>query len=358
MSRVRKVEQPARAIYSGALRRGPFCVRTRPFPKLHTPFHDLLAARDGFLLTGHENPDGDCLGAEVALFHLLRALGKRVAIVNPDPLGHPFDFLADKAPFSFATADSPLPQFDVAVLLDCCQLSRTGALAPRLRASGATIAVIDHHVGSEKGDGTVCFVDHKAAATGSLVRRLYRDFGVSLPLPAAEGVFLSLVMDTGWFRYSNTDVETLSLAAELVGAGVDASRIYDAIYRRMHPETASMLATCLSRHELLLGGKLALVPVDKMLNERAAQIGFDTDLVIDPLRSLVGVEVVAILKERFDGTVKVSMRAKGDVDVQRIASTFGGGGHKKAAGAAIPGGMAAAHAALVERAKVAFAETR
>lgn len=146
------------------------------------------------------------------------------------------------------------------------------------------------------------------------------------------------------------------MAAELVGLGVDSSRIYDAIYRRMHPDTAAMLANCLSRHELLLGGKLALVPIDKVQNERAAQVGFDTDLVIDPLRSLQGVEVVAILKERFDGTVKVSMRAKGDVDVQRIAATFGGGGHKKAAGAAIPGGLAVASPQLIERVRVAIAE--
>lgn len=326
--------------------------------KLHTSFQDLIASRESFLLTGHENPDGDCLGAETALFHLLRALGKDVAIVNPDPLGHPFDFLAEKAPFSFATADSPLPKFDVAVLLDCSQLSRTGALAPRLRASGATIAVIDHHVGSDHGDGSVCYVDSKAAATGALVRRLYREFGVPLPLAAAEGVFLSLVMDTGWFRYSNTDSEVLSMAAELVGMGVDSSRIYDAIYRRMHPETAAVLAQCLSRHELRLSGKLAMVPIDKTLNERCGHISFDTDLVIDPLRSLLGVEVVAILKERFDGVVKVSMRAKGDVDVQRIAATFGGGGHKKAAGAAIPGGLGTAIPALEERVRQAIAETR
>jgi phosphoesterase RecJ-like protein len=101
-----------------------------------------------------------------------------------------------------------------------------------------------------------------------------------------------------------------------------------------------------------------MVPIDKTLNERCGHISFDTDLVIDPLRSLLGVEVVAILKERFDGTVKVSMRAKGDVDVQRIAATFGGGGHKKAAGAAIPGGLGVAVPALEERVRQAIAETR
>lgn len=316
---------------------------------------ELIAARQSFLLTGHENPDGDCLGAEVALFHLLRTLGKRVAIVNPDPIGRGFDFLQRHTPFQHL-GDGPLPEFEVAVLLDCNQLSRTGALAPRIRSSGATVAVIDHHVGSDAGDGAVCFVDPTAAATGALVRRLYREFDVPLSLAAAEGVFVSLVMDTGWFRYSNTDHEVLSMAAELVAAGVEPSVLYDRLYRRMHPDSAGVLALALSRHELRLGGKLAMVCLDRALTERAGHAGFDTDLVIDPLRSLEGVEVVAILKERFDGVVKVSLRAKGDIDVQRIAATFGGGGHKKAAGSAMPGPLAEAAAALAERVRVALAE--
>ncbi|MEQ1634517.1 MAG: DHH family phosphoesterase [Planctomycetota bacterium] len=323
---------------------------------MHSSLKELISKHRSFLLTGHENPDGDCLGAEVALFHLLKALGKQVAIVNPDPIGHPFDFLTKHTPFSHTAAESSLPPFEVAVLLDCCQLSRLGALAPRLRSSGATIAVIDHHVGSDRGDGTVCFVDPKAAATGALVRRLYRAFEVPLSLPAAEGVFLSLVMDTGWFRYSNTDVEVLSMAAELLGIGVEASRLYDLLFRRLHKDTAAMIATCLSRHELRLGGRLAVVALDRSTVEKASAIDFDTDFLIDPLRSLNEVEVVAILKERFDGVVKVSLRAKGDVDVQRIAATFGGGGHKKAAGAAIPGGLSVAVPALEERVRQALTE--
>jgi phosphoesterase RecJ-like protein len=322
---------------------------------LQTPLVDLIRARQSFLLTGHENPDGDCLGAEVALYHLLTALGKRAAIVNPDPLARGFDFLLRHTPVGHAVADTPLPPFEVAVLLDCNQLSRLGALGPRLRSSGATIAVVDHHVGSEAGDGTVHYVDSKAAATGALVRRLYREFGVPLSEAAAEGVFLSLVMDTGWFRYSNTDHEVLSMAAELVAAGVDVSGLYDRLFRRLHPDAAAILGEALRRHELRLRGALAITCLDRALMERAAHTGFDTDLVIDPLRSLEGVEVVAVLKERFDGMVKLSLRAKRDVDVQRIAATWGGGGHKKAAGATMPGPLAAAAAALTARVELALA---
>ena len=325
---------------------------------MQTSLPDLIQSRQHFLLTGHENPDGDCLGAQVALFHLLKALGKDVAIVNPDPIGRSHDFLLRHTPFGHARPDAPLPPFEVAILLDCCQLSRLGALGPRIRQSQAVVAVIDHHVGSERGDGTVCYVDHAAAATGALVRRLYRVFDLPLPPAAAEGVFLSLVADTGWFRYSNTDHEVLTMAAELVAAGVDSSRLYDQLYRRMHPDSAALLAAALGRHELRLQGRLAMVCLDRAMMERAARADFDTDGIIDPLRSLDGVEVVAIVKERYDGAVKLSLRAKGDVDVQRIAAVFGGGGHKKAAGASMAMPMVAAAAAVEEQVRLALGTGR
>jgi bifunctional oligoribonuclease and PAP phosphatase NrnA len=311
-----------------------------------TTFPDLLRTRSSFLLTGHENPDGDCLGAQTALFHLLRALGKQVAIVNPDPIGRSFAFLQQHTPFGHVLAEQPLPNFDVAVLLDCCQLSRLGQLGPRLRHSGRTIAVIDHHVGSDRGDGTVCFVDPRAAATGALVRRLYRELDVPLPFAAAEGVFLSLVADTGWFRYSNADAEVFAMASELIAAGVDASRIYDALYRQNHPDSARLLTEALARHRLAQGGKLAIAVLDRALMDRASAIDFDTDAILEPLRSLAGIEVVALLKERGDGVVKVSLRARGDVDVQAIVAKFGGGGHKKAAGASLAMPLATAEQAL------------
>ncbi len=311
-----------------------------------TKFLDFLRTRRAFLLTGHENPDGDCLGAQAALFHLLRALGKDVWIVNPDAIGRGFDFLKRHTPFGHARADEPLPPFDAVVLLDCSQLSRVGALGQRLAQKQQPIGVVDHHVGSDRGDGTVCYVDANAAATGALVRRLFRELDVPLSMPAAEGVFLSLVADTGWFRYSNTDAEVFAMASELIAAGVDGSRIYDSLYRRNHPDSANVLADALSRHRLRLGGKLAMASLDKLLMERAARADFDTDAVLDPLRSLEGVEVVALLKERFDGSVKVSMRSRADVDVQAIVAAFGGGGHKKAAGATLKMSLAAAEAAI------------
>lgn len=311
-----------------------------------TKFFDLLTQHRSFLLTGHENPDGDCLGAQTALFHLLRALGKEAHIVNPDPIGKTFDFLLRHTPFAFARAETPLPDFDCAVLLDCAQLSRVGQLGVRLGQSGAPLLVIDHHVGSESGDGTACYVDATAAATGALIRRLFRELDVPLSAPAAEGVFLSLVADTGWFRYSNADAEVFAMASELVGAGVEVSMIYDSLFRRRHPLSTGLLTDALATHRLLLSGRLAMALFDRALMERASHLDFDPDEVLEPLRSTDGVEVVALCKERFDGTVKISLRSRRDIDVQAIAAVWGGGGHKKAAGATLRMSLPAAAAAV------------
>ena len=136
------------------------------------------------------------------------------------------------------------------------------------------------------------------------------------------------------------------MASELISLGVQPSVIYDDIYRRNHAESPAILADALGRHRLLCRGQLAMVTLDKALVERGSKAEFDTDSVLEPLRSIAGVEVVAMLKERFDGVVKCSLRARGEVDVQAIARLFGGGGHKKAAGATLELSVAEAERAL------------
>lgn len=320
-----------------------------------SPLLELISHERGFLLTGHEHPDGDCVGAQVALYHLLRQLGKDVRILNPDPLSRQFDFLQAHTPFTSYRRGDVLPRHDVVILLDCAELGRLNDLGVALRELGSTIAVIDHHVGSEAGDGAVHFVDSTAPATGALVFELYEHLRQPLSAAAAEGVFLSLVSDTGWFRYSNTDARVLSLAATLVEAGVDPSRTYDRLFRRNDRESVDLLAASLARCGFSLENRFAYACMDKLLMERAARLGFDTDPVLDPLRSVDTVEVVALLKERFDGSIKLSLRAKGDVDVQAIAAAFGGGGHRKAAGAVIEAPMSQALRAVEERVRQALA---
>lgn len=300
-------------------------------------FLELLDRHETFLLAGHEHPDGDCLGAETALWHLLDALGKRACVLNPDPIPRSLDFLARHTPIESFQEGRALPPHEVVVLLDCAHLARLGRLGEAVAAArdGRVVAVVDHHVGSERGDGDVAFVDPTAPATGALVARCWTELGRPLSTPAAEGVFVSLVSDTGWFRHSNTDAAVLRLAADLVEGGVDPCGLYDAMYRRNAPDSVGLLSEALARHAFSLDGRYAWTWFDADAMKRAAKVDFDTDVVLDVLRSVEGVEVVAVLKVIPGGKTKVSLRAKGEVDVQAIAARLGGGGHRKAAGATV-----------------------
>jgi bifunctional oligoribonuclease and PAP phosphatase NrnA len=299
---------------------------------LKEQFLDLLRSPKKFLLSGHEHPDGDCVGAEVALYHLIRALGGEVDIVNPDPVARSLRFLQERTPIGNFRDLQILPSFDVFVLLDCALLSRLGDMQDAVGESCTQVAVLDHHVGSECGDGDINYVDVTAAASGVLVYDLYRAMDVDISLAAAEAIFVSVVSDTGWFRYSNTDRRTMAIAAEMIDLGVRPDELYDRLFRANDPQSVGLLAEALNTHQFRLGQRLVFASLDQEILGRMNRHGFDTDGVLEPLRSIAGIEVAALFKSHPHG-VKLSLRAMGDVNVQAIAAVFGGGGHVKAAGA-------------------------
>jgi phosphoesterase RecJ-like protein len=304
---------------------------------------DLVRGSQRFLLCGHVRPDGDCLGAQLALHGVLRALGKTVRIVNPDPLAPQYDYLSEWASFE-VYAGGELFAHDVAVVLDFCELARCGPLEAPLTRARSRKLVVDHHLFHAKPWWDLAFVDPQAASTGLLVRRMGSALGVAVNSAIAHGVFTSLVSDTGWFKYSNTDQETFDAAAEATRAGVLPQRLYASIYQRQPREHPAGLARALARLEYHAQGRLAVVGLP-LARERDADL-IETDDLLDLLRSVRTVEVVLFLREQKDGTVKLSARSKTDFDVNRLARRFGGGGHAKASGATLAMGLDAARAAL------------
>jgi phosphoesterase RecJ-like protein len=294
---------------------------------------ELLRTGKRFLLCGHVRPDGDCLGSQAALARVLSAMGKDVWIVNADAPEPRYDYLARDVDFGVYRGGD-LPRHDVSVLLDFCELSRTGPMEPALAAHASKKLVIDHHVppGAEWWDES--YVDVRAAATGLLVRRIAAQLGVTLDAVAARGVFTSIVTDTGWFKYSNTDAETLRTAAEMTAIGVEPAVVYSALYQRQPLGHPPALARAIERLEYFADGRLAVVDVPIETGDTGS---LDTDEVLDILRAVERVEVVLLLREMVTGGIKLSARSKGDFDVHVLARGFGGGGHKKAAGATIAG---------------------
>jgi phosphoesterase RecJ-like protein len=304
----------------------------------------LVRASRRFLLVGHVRPDGDCLGSQGALARGLAGLGKEVAILNADPPGATFDYLARELRY-LVYSGGPLPTHDVVVLLDFNELSRTGPMAQALAGAPSKKLVIDHHPYAGSPWWDACFVDVSAAATGALVWRLLTALGAPLDAFAAQAAFTALVTDTGWFRYSNTDAEALSLAAELVGRGADPAALYGALFQRRPADEPRALAAVLERLEYHAGGRIAVV--DQPLGNDGAPLLDDGDPLLDLLRAVSAVEVVLYLREVEAGLCKLSARSKTAFDVNRLARRFGGGGHVKAAGATIAGKLPEVRSRLV-----------
>jgi bifunctional oligoribonuclease and PAP phosphatase NrnA len=302
------------------------------------------------LLSGHENPDGDCIGAQAALARVLEAMGKTVHILNPDPPEAVFDYLSCEVAYgTFQGGD--LPDHDLCVLTDISELGRCGALSGPLGAHPSTKLVVDHHVHHGEEWWDLAYVDRTASATGLLVYRLAKALGVELDTVAANGVFTSLVTDTGWFKYSNTDAETLRIAGEMIGLGVKSDRLYASIFQRNLSALPVELGELLRGLEYFGGGKIALLAADP----DHGPFESNTDVLHDILRSVEVVEVVLFLRQTSDGRIKLSARSKNDWNVNALARRFGGGGHVKASGATLQGPMDRARSELLEAALEQYA---
>jgi phosphoesterase RecJ-like protein len=313
---------------------------------------DLLRRSRRVVLSGHVRPDGDCIGAQAALASVLEALGKEVWVLNPDPPEERYTYLSDRLRYG-VYPDDPLPEHDLAVLLDISELSRTGELAPALAAAPSAKLVVDHHVPSSEAWWDEAFLDVTASATGILVHRIARELGVELDALAVDGLFTSIVTDTGWFKYSNTDAETLAVAAELVGRGVEPAKLFSAIYQRLPASEPRALGRLLERLTYHEGERLALVEL--AADDEVARQLKDSDGLLDVLRAVESVEAVLFLRELDDGRCKLSARSKSWYDVHALAKGFGGGGHVRAAGATLEGPLERAREGLLAAARAGFA---
>ena len=311
---------------------------------------EVFRSHESFLLAAHVRPDGDCLGSQAAMARVLQAMGKKVVVLNPDPPDP--EFLAMTACADFREyKGGPIPQHDVCVLLDINDLSRCGDLAEPLRAAPSTKVVVDHHPFEGTPWWDASFVDISASATGLLVHRIAAALGVEIDAQAALAIFVSLVTDTGWFRYSNTDAETMAVASELVDAGVRPAEVFSMLYQQNHSNEPQALGNVLQRVQYHADRRLAVL--DLPLSNGGLR---DSDTMLDIVRAVADVEVVLFVKELEPGLCKLSARSKSFYDVNALARKFGGGGHVRASGATIRGELEEVRGALVEKALEGFAE--
>jgi phosphoesterase RecJ-like protein len=304
------------------------------------PLADLIETHDRFLVTTHVRPDGDALGSEVGMAGLLRQKGKDVRVVNASPTPPRYAFLdPDRTLFEhFGITVQPgeLADRQVAVILDLSAWNQLGDMAELIRLFPGPRVVIDHHV-SEDDLGATFFKDATAEATGMLVMRAIVALGGSITPELASGLLTAIAMDTGWFRHSNTRAGTLRAAAELIDAGARPHELYRNLFEQNTLGRLKLMGETLKNMRTDLDGKVvySTISLDDLL--RVGAIPPDSEDLVDFTVSLRGVEVGMLFIEQARGGAKVSFRARNGLDCARLAARFGGGGHREAAGATLPG---------------------
>jgi bifunctional oligoribonuclease and PAP phosphatase NrnA len=294
---------------------------------------EALRSNDRFLVTTHENPDGDALGSLLAMTLALESLGKDAVMYlgGKAPLPSEYAFMALDGLRRELSEDAPER---VLVAVDCANESRLGPDPEILASAPLRINVDHHHDNSRFGDVNLVVAD--ASSTGEVLRDVFRDLGVELTPPIAEALYIALVTDTGRFQYTNTTPKALRLAAELVEAGADVHKVFQGVYESVQFAKLKLLARALERAEVYDGGR---VVVSYLLRNDFAEVGASepySEGIIDFLRAVEGADMAALIREPPRGgspARRVSLRASTDeLDVSAIARKSGGGGHRQAAG--------------------------
>ncbi len=314
---------------------------------------DALEPGQRVVLTTHVNADGDGAGSEVALWHMLTAKGIRAAICNPTPFPDRFKFLlqgagsADKSP----DAAKYLKRADAVLVLDIADVGRLGHLGAMVAKTTRPVLCIDHHVSNGHLPAGPRLVDPAAAATGELVYDLARTARWPISEEAARAIYVAILTDTGGFRFSNTTPRILQLAADLLRYGLHPEEIYQQVYAAESEGKIRLIGEVLETLVVESDIGLSWLTIPRGAMERLAVDASDLDGIVELARSIQGTRLAILFRELANGRIKASFRSVGDVDVAVLAEQFGGGGHRKAAGASLVGALAEAQDGVLAAAR-------
>ena len=311
----------------------------------------LFVAGSRIALTTHVNADGDGLGSEVGMWHLLAARGVRASIANPTPVPDRFTFLMPAGADQSARAAKAIERADAVLVLDISDLGRIGDLAAAVRARGVPVACIDHHVSPGTLPPGPRFVAPEATATAELVFDLATALGWPITPECARALYVGILTDTGGFRFSNTSPRALRVAGALLECGVEPESIYEAVYASAPEGRVRLTADVLQTRVVEDDVGLAWVTVPPGALERFDATPDDLDGIVEFPRSIAGVRLALLFRQIANGRIKVSFRSMGAVDVAALAQQFGGGGHKKAAGASLDTSLADAQQRVLAAAR-------
>ncbi|MDD4857532.1 MAG: bifunctional oligoribonuclease/PAP phosphatase NrnA [Candidatus Krumholzibacteria bacterium] len=314
------------------------------FAKDFAAIDGLIRSHGRFLLLGHVDPDGDCIGSMLSLASFLRARGKQVACFAPGGMAEIYLELPLAGLFM---REDELGAFepDIVFALDSPTTARTAG--PAIGGAGVPVVNIDHHPTNELY-GDINVVDERASATAIVVYRFLAEVAPERITPEmADYLYLGVLMDTGGFRFQNTNAEALSMAARFVELG---ARPYELAHEFIYAKklsTLRLLARSLESIEVHSGGRVAAMHVSREMIERAGGAMSDTEGFVDYAASIDDVELAALFREIEEREIRVSLRSRNNHDVASLAEKFGGGGHRNAAGLTIHEDLATAESRIV-----------
>ncbi len=286
------------------------------------------------VICGHSMPDGDSVGSALAMGLLLTEMGMENYIAMPDPIPAMFNFLPgvnNLVPYDCLPGDC-----DLAVVLDCTDLSRLGDELGEIIGRIPMVVNIDHHISNHEF-GHCNYVDAKAAAAGEIVYDLIKIMNVPLTDAMAVNLYTAIAMDTGSFRFDNTTDKTHEIAAELMRAGIDTAEINKNLFEKKDLVQLRLLGYALTNLKTAGQGKVAWVTVPLHIMNDLGANDEHADGIINYPRMLNGVEISLLFREISPHRFKVGFRSKKHVDVNRLAAHIGGGGHPRASGCMVEG---------------------
>lgn len=314
---------------------------------------EFIENHECFYILGHREPDGDCVGSQLALASFLKSAGKRVHLLSSGPFTR-FELLQYE--HKFKTMAPPEPDYEraAALVLDCSSMSRIGSVAETMPE--VPIAFIDHHASSEK-PGSADFLDETASAVTVMVYQLMRAMNHTPTREEADWLFFGLCTDTGFFRHlDETGADTLEVAAQLVRLGASPKKTYYEMNGGKSLFSRKLLGEILMRIEPHYDGRLLVSYTTLDDQQKYGMASRDSDLLYQLIMCIAGCEACFLIKQEAENQCTVGFRSKEPINVAEIAAKFGGGGHKLAAGLSMPGTVDSVMDALVAAFSAVFAE--
>lgn len=320
-------------------------------------FREWISGAKRVLISTHQLPDGDGLGAEIGLFHYLKRARKACRVYNPDPLPKRYRFLDPKGQILLGPGEVELwDTCDLWIIVDTNDPRRLGKLWQEMSLRARRIVFLDHHP-DLAGVGEIAYPPHasvfsdpQSSSIGEMLYHLFQELAlVKLNEDIGLGLYVSIMTDTNSFRYARTTPQAHRIAAEMIQLGVNPEEIYQNIYSSKEVSHLQLLGNMLQNVKVSHGGRVAWLEMGLALRKSHQASADDTQSFLNLLLLLKDAEVVCFFREEDDGQVRVSIKSKGKVVINKVAAELGGGGHDYSAGLALSAPLEKTVEAVIKR---------